>query len=58
MDLGSRIQVTFPQFLEGDEIRVEIRARNAADLKESIERILLRVEEGWPERLFSLLDEV
>ncbi len=57
MDLGSRIQVTFPQFLEGDEIRVEIRARNAAELKESIERILLQVEEGWVERLFSLLDE-
>jgi hypothetical protein len=58
LDLGRRVQVTFPPFLEGDEIRVEIRARNTVELKESIERLLKRVEEGWTERLFSLLDEV
>ena len=58
MDLGNRVQVTFPPFLEGDEVKVEVRARNAKELKESLERLLLRVEEGWVERLFALLDEV
>jgi hypothetical protein len=58
MDLGRRVEVRFPPFLEGDEIRVEIRARNAAELKESIERLLEQMEEGWVERLFTLLDEV
>ncbi len=58
MDLGRRVQVIFPPFLEGDEIRVEIRARNTTELKESLDRLLERTEEGWVDRLFSLLDEV
>ena len=58
MDLGSRVQITFPPFLEGNEVKVEIQARNAKELKESIERLLLQVEEGWVEKLFALMDEV
>ena len=57
MDLGSRVQITFPPFLEGDEVKMEIRARNTKELRESMERLLLRIEEGWVERLFALLDE-
>jgi hypothetical protein len=58
MDLGRRVQVIFPPLLAGDEIRVEIRARNTVELKESLDRLLERTEEGWVDRLFSLLDEV
>lgn len=58
LDLGGRVQVSFPPSLEGEDITVEIKARNAKELAEHVARIRQRLEDGAIQRLFALLDQV
>jgi hypothetical protein len=58
LDLGNRIQVSFPPSLEGEEIRVELKAGNLQELTDNLHRLQQRVEDGSLQRLFALFDEV
>lgn len=58
LDLGSRVQVSFPPSLEGDEFTFVFKARNVAELRESLARLQQRIDEGIMQRVFALLDEV
>ncbi len=58
LDLGSRVQVSFPPSLEGDEMTVSITARNAKELQDSVERLRERLDDGALQRLFVLRDQV
>jgi hypothetical protein len=58
LDLGNRIQVSFPPTLEGEEITVELKARNPQELTDNLRRLQRRVEDGAWQRLFALFDEV
>ena len=58
LDLGGRVQVSFPPSLEGEDITVEIKARSAKELAEHVARIRQRLEDGALQRLFALLDQV
>ena len=58
LDLGNRIQVSFPPTLEGEEITVELKARNLRELTNHLRRVQQRVEDGAWQRLFTLFDEV
>ena len=58
LDLGGRIQVSFPPSLEGEEITVELKARNVQELADHLQRLQQRVEDGSLRRLFALFDEV
>ncbi|MBI3300985.1 MAG: hypothetical protein HYZ72_02755 [Deltaproteobacteria bacterium] len=57
LDLGSRVRVSFPPTFEGDEVTVEIKARNVKELDESLARLRQRVEDGALQRVFDLLDQ-
>jgi len=57
LGLGSNVEIRFPPGLEGDEVRVEVRARRAEALREALGRLSAAVEEGRFERMFQLLDE-
>jgi hypothetical protein len=58
LDLGNRIQLSFPPTLEGEEITVEIKARNPQELIDHLHRLQHRVADGSLLRLFALFDEV
>jgi CRISPR/Cas system CSM-associated protein Csm2 small subunit len=58
LDLGQRVRVSFPPALEGDEVTVEIKARNVKELADSLTRLRRRLDEGAVQRIFELLDEV
>ncbi len=58
LDLGGRVQVSFPPSLEGDEITVSIKARNTKELQDSVEQLRERLGNGAIQQLFSLLDQV
>lgn len=58
LDLGNRIQVSFPPSLEGEEITVELKARNLQELTDNLHRLQQRVDDGSLQRLFALFDEV
>ncbi|NOT58162.1 MAG: hypothetical protein HOP18_26460 [Deltaproteobacteria bacterium] len=58
LDLGSRIQLSFPPTLEGEEITVEIKARDPRELLEHLNRLQHRMADGSFLRLFALFDEV
>jgi hypothetical protein len=58
LDLGGRVRVSFPPSLEGDEITVEIKARNEKELEESLTRLRQRLSDGTFQQLFALLDQV
>ena len=58
LDLGNRIQVSFPPALEGEDITVELKAHNLQELTDSLRRLQQRVEDGALQRLFALFDEV
>lgn len=58
LDLGNRIQLSFPPTLEGEEITVEIKARNPQELVDHLNRLQHRVADGSLMRLFALFDEV
>jgi hypothetical protein len=57
LDLPRNIRVTFSEFLEGDEIRIEIVADSAASLKAAADR--LRAAAGAPActAIFQILEE-
>lgn len=57
LDLGGRVRISLPPSLEGDEMTVELKARNVQELCESLERLRQRVDEGAIQRLFELLDQ-
>lgn len=58
LDLGNRIQVSFLPTLEGEEITVELKARNLQELTDNLRRVQRRIEDGAWQRLFTLFDEV
>ncbi len=58
LDLGNRIQLSFPPTLEGEEITVEITARDPRELLDHLDRLQQRVADGSLRRLFALFDEV
>jgi hypothetical protein len=58
LDLGNRIQVSFPPTLEGEEITVELKARNPQELTDNLRCLQRRIEDGTWQRLFALFDEV
>ncbi|MFQ5667633.1 MAG: hypothetical protein ACE5I7_14570 [Candidatus Binatia bacterium] len=55
--LPRNVRVVFPESLEGDEVRVEIVARNAAALREAAARLQAAVQEPACEAIFELLGE-
>ena len=57
LDLPRNIRVTFPEFLEGDEVRIEIVADSVASLKAAADR--LRAAAGAPActAIFQILEE-
>ena len=58
LDLGNRIQVSFPLALEGEEITIELKARNPQELTDTLRRLQQCVDDGSLLRLFALFDEV
>lgn len=58
LDLGSRIQLSFPPSLEGEEVIIELKARNLQELTDSLRRLQHHVDDGSLHRLFALFDEV
>ncbi len=58
LDLGGRVRVSFPPAFEGDEVTVEITARNVKELDEGVTRLRQRIENGALQRVFDLLDQV
>jgi hypothetical protein len=57
LDLGSRVHISFPPACEGDEVTVEIKARNVKELDESLSRLRRRVDDGAVQRMFDLLEQ-
>ena len=57
LDLPRNIRVTFPEFLEGDEVRIEIVANSVASLEAAADR--LRAAAGAPActAIFQILEE-
>jgi hypothetical protein len=58
LDLGSRVRVSFPPALEGDEITLELKVRNETELRESLARLQQRLDDGVWQQVFDLLDQV
>lgn len=58
LDLGNRIQLSFPPTLEGEEMTIEIKAHNPQELLDHLNRLQQRVADGSLMRLFALFDEV
>ena len=57
LDLGRQVHISFPPAFEGDEISLEIKARNVQDLQQTIIRLQHRIDDGSLQHLFDLLDE-
>ncbi|HEV8715043.1 MAG TPA: hypothetical protein VGX03_19710 [Candidatus Binatia bacterium] len=58
LDLGGRVRVSFPPSFEGDEVMVEITARNVKELDDSVTRLRRRLDDGGLQQIFNLLDQV
>jgi hypothetical protein len=58
LDLGSRVRVSFPAALEGDEITVEIKARSVQELSSGLVTMQQKLADGSLRRVFELMDEV
>ena len=58
LDLGSRVRISFPAALEGDEITVEIKARSVQELGSSLVTMQQKLADGSLRRVFELMDEV
>ena len=58
LDLGGRVRVSFPPSFEGDEVTVEITARNVKELNESVARLRQKLDDGGLRQIFDLLDQV
>lgn len=57
LDLSGRVRVSFPPAYEGDEVTVEIKARNVKELGDSLARLRQRLDEGTFQQVFDLLDQ-
>ncbi len=58
LDLGRQVRIAFPPAFEGDEVTVEIKARNVKDLAASLSRLQQRIDDESLQRLFDILDGV
>jgi hypothetical protein len=58
LDLGSRVRVSFPPAFEGNQVTIEITARNVGELDDSVTRLRQRLADGALQRMFDLLDQV
>ncbi len=58
LDLGGRVRVSFPPAFEGNEMTVEITARNVQELDENVTRLRQRITDGALQRVFDLLDQL
>jgi hypothetical protein len=58
LDLSSRVRVSFPPALEGDEVTVELKARNVTELREHLARLQQRLDDGAWQKVFDLLEQV
>jgi hypothetical protein len=57
LDLPRNIRVTFPEFLEGDEVRIEIVADGVASLKAAADRLRAAAGEPAWTAIFEILEE-
>jgi len=57
LGLGSNVTIRFPPGLEGDEVRVEVRARQPDVLRDAVRRLDTAVAQGGFDRMFHLLYE-
>lgn len=57
LDLPRNIRLSFPEFLEGDEVRVEIVADSIASLRAAAGRLRGAAETPTCEEIFRLLEE-
>jgi hypothetical protein len=57
LDLPRNIRVTFPEFLEGDAVRVEIVANSVASLEAAAERLRAAAEAPACTAIFQVLEE-
>lgn len=58
LDLGPRVRVSLPPTLEGDEVTIALTVRGVQELRDNLERLAQRVENGAFQRVFGLLDQV
>jgi len=57
LDLPRNIRVSFPEFLEGDEVRIEIVADSMASLATAADRLRTAVETPACTAIFQILEE-
>ncbi len=57
LDLPRSVRITFPEFLEGDDVRVEIVADSAAALEAAAERLRAAARAPACKAIFQLLEE-
>jgi hypothetical protein len=57
LDLPRNIRVTFPEFLEGDDVRIEILADSVASLKAAADRLRAAAEAPPCTAIFQVLEE-
>jgi hypothetical protein len=57
LGLGDAVRIRFPRALEGNEITVELSARQPGALRAAVGRLNEAVSEGRFDRMFQLLDE-
>ena len=56
--LGRQVRISFPPAFEGDEVTIEIKARNVKALNDTLILLQQRLDDGSLQHLFDLLDEV
>ena len=57
LGLGRQVRISFPPAFEGDEVTVEIKARNVKALNDILTHLQQRIDDGSLQHLFDLLDE-
>jgi hypothetical protein len=57
LDLPRNVRVTFPEFLEGDEVRIEIVANSLTSLEVAAERLQAAAQKPECQAIFQLLAE-
>lgn len=58
LDLGDRVRVSFPPALEGNEVTLEIKARNIEEVSASVAQLQQKLADGSLQRVFAVFDEV
>ena len=58
LDLDNRVRVSFPPALEGNEVTLEIKARNLEEVREHLALLQQKLEDGSLQRVFAVFDEV